>query len=149
MGYRLPLLRKGVELYEIRSLLGNTAGSGQTRHISRFGNYSLHAKLFVFDRRRLYIGSMNFDQRSMHLNTELGLLIDSPELAGQVAQRFEAMAQPANAYALSLRANDGSDLVWYTLEDGKAVAYDSEPARSRWQKLMVNLLRVLPLDEEL
>ena len=60
MPYRIPLLENGVELYEIRSLLGNTQGSGQTAAISRYGNYSLHAKLFVFDRRKLFIDSMNF-----------------------------------------------------------------------------------------
>lgn len=70
MPYRLPLLENGVELYEIRSLLGNARGSGQTAAISRHGNYSLHAKLFVFDRQRLFIGSMNFDQRSMHLKLD-------------------------------------------------------------------------------
>ena len=78
MHYRLPLLEEGVEIYEVRSLLGNARGSGQTTKMTRYGNYSLHAKLFVFDRKRLFIGSMNFDQRSMHLNTEIGLIIDSP-----------------------------------------------------------------------
>ena len=113
MHYRVPLLEDGVELYEIRSLLGNTRGSGQTAAISRFGNYSLHAKLFVFDRKRLFIGSMNFDQRSMHLNTEIGLIIDSPELAQQIAARFEAMVQPANSYMLALRPNAaGERQVW-------------------------------------
>ena len=81
MGYRVPLLEDGVELYEIRSMLGNTHGSGQTAAMSRHGTYSLHAKMFVFDRKRVFVGSMNFDQRSMHLNTEIGLIIDSPELA--------------------------------------------------------------------
>jgi putative cardiolipin synthase len=85
MHYRVPLLENGVELYEIRSLLGNARGSGETTTMSRYGNYSLHAKLFVFDRQRLFIGSMNFDQRSMHLNTEIGLIIDSPALAQQIA----------------------------------------------------------------
>ena len=101
--YRAPLIASGVELHEIRSLLGNTRGSGETKAISRFGNYSLHGKLFVFDRAKIFIGSMNFDQRSMHLNTEIGLLVDSPELAQQVAARFDAMVQPVNAYRLALR----------------------------------------------
>ncbi|MFY9327681.1 MAG: phospholipase D family protein [Georgfuchsia sp.] len=152
MHYRVPLLESGVELYEIRSLLGNTRGSGQTRAMSRFGNYSLHAKLFVFDRQRLFIGSMNFDQRSMHLNTEIGLIIDSPELAQQIAARFDAMAQPVNAYTLALRPNEAgssSALVWRTQEDGKAVEYDTEPARSAWQRIQVHLLALLPLDDEL
>jgi putative cardiolipin synthase len=152
MQYRVPLLEEGVELHEIRSLLGNTRGSGQTAAISRYGNYSLHAKMFVFDRQRVFIGSMNFDQRSMHLNTEIGLVIDSPELAQQVAARFEAMVQPVNAYTLALRpGNTGGapTLVWRTQENGEAVEYDTEPARSDWQRIKVHLLSLLPLDDEL
>jgi putative cardiolipin synthase len=152
MHYRVPLLEQGVELYEIRSLLGNTRGSGETKAISRHGNYSLHAKLFVFDRKRLFIGSMNFDQRSMHLNTEIGLIIDSPELAQQVARRFEAMVQPVNSYRLALRPNvetGAPGLLWRTREGGKAVDYDTEPARSDWQLIKVHALSLLPLDDEL
>jgi putative cardiolipin synthase len=152
MHYRVPLLENGVELYEIRSLLGNVRGSGQTKAISEYGNYSLHAKLFVFDRKRLFIGSMNFDQRSMHLNTEIGLIIDSPALAQQLAARFEAMVQPVNSYSLVLRQNkpgEPSSLVWRTQEGTKAIEYDTEPARSSWQRFEVNVLTLLPLDSEL
>lgn len=151
MNYRIPLLKQGVEISEIRSLLGNTHGSGQTAAISRFGNYSLHAKLFVIDRKRLYVGSMNFDQRSMFLNTEIGVIIDSPELAEQIAGRFEAMAQPANSYQLALRprAERGVKLVWRTQERGKMVEYQFEPARSNWQRLAYYLLALLPLDAQL
>ncbi|MDD5249553.1 MAG: phospholipase D family protein [Rhodocyclaceae bacterium] len=152
MRYRVPLLENGVELYEIRSLLGNARGSGETKAMSRYGNYSLHAKLFVFDRQRLFIGSMNFDQRSMHLNTEIGLIIDSPELAQQVAARFDAMVQPVNSYRLTLRSKDGErapSLIWNTREEGAAVEYTEEPARSEWQRVKVNILSLLPLDSEL
>jgi len=149
--YRIPLLKEGVELYELRALLGNTRGSGQTAVISRYGNYALHAKLFVFDREELFIGSMNFDQRSKHLNTEIGLIIDSPELAQQTAMRFESMVQPANAYALAWRAlgNGGSQLVWGSQENGNAIEYTREPARSDWQRLEQTLMSWLPIDREL
>jgi cardiolipin synthase C len=152
MHYRLPLLEEGVEIFEVRSLLGNARGSGQTANISRYGKYSLHAKLFVFDRQRLFIGSMNFDQRSMHLNTEIGLIIDSPELAQQTAKRFEAMVQPANSYELTLLPRDGGrlpKLVWRTQEEGNAVEYATEPARTNGQRLRVEFLSLLPLDAEL
>ena len=150
--YRPLLLESGTEVHEVRSLLGNARGSGQTASISRFGNYSLHAKLFVFDRKRLFVGSMNFDQRSMHLNTEIGLIIDSPELAQQAATRFEAMVSLPNSYELVLRGGDGAgsqQLAWRTEEGGKTVEYDSEPARSDWQRFRLNLLSLLPLDDEL
>jgi len=152
MHYRIPILESGVELYEIRSLLGNSRGSGQTAAISRYGNYSLHAKLFVFDRQRLFIGSMNFDQRSMHLNTEIGLIIDSPVLAQQIAARFDAMVQPINSYMLELHTNDGGrspSILWRTQEDTKTIEYDTEPARSNWQRVKVNILTLLPMDKEL
>jgi cardiolipin synthase C len=152
MKYRVPLLKRGAYLYEIRAQLGNTRGSGQTSEISRHGNYSLHAKLFVFDRQKVFIGSMNYDQRSMHLNTEIGLIIDSPELARQVAARFEAMVQPANSYMLVLRPADrdlAPRLVWLTQEGGKPVEYLTEPARSSWQRFNAHLLALLPLDSEL
>ena len=149
--YRIPLLEDGVELHESRALLGNTRGSGQTVVVSSYGNYGLHAKLFVFDRQRLFIGSMNFDQRSKHLNTEIGLIIDSPELAQQTARRFESMVQPADAYALAWRARGtgGSQLVWDSQENGNAVEYTREPARSEWQRLEQKLLSWLPIAGEL
>lgn len=152
MGYRVPLLEQGVEIHEVRSLLGNARGSGETKRMSRYGNYSLHAKVFIFDRRSLFIGSMNFDQRSAHLNTEIGLIIDSPELAQQAAARFKAMTSPLNSYRLALHPRDGGrspGLVWRTEEGGRAVEYDTEPARSQGQILKVELLSLLPLDDEL
>ena len=152
MGYRRPLLEQGVELYEVRGLLGNARGSGETRADAQSGNYALHAKLFVFDRRRLYVGSMNFDQRSRSLNTEIGLIIDSPELARQTAGRFDLMAALANSYQVVLQAGDGSNasrLVWLTAENHRSVRYETEPARSEWDRIKVDLLAMFPLDGEL
>jgi putative cardiolipin synthase len=106
----------------------------------------------VFDRAKIFIGSMNFDQRSMHLNTEIGLLVDSPELAQQVATRFDAMAQPVNAYRLALapdNVGNGSHLVWRTQEGADEFEYDSEPARSDWQRAALHLLSLLPWENEL
>ena len=149
--FRKTLVRSGVELYEVRSLLGNTRGSGQTAKISRSGNYGLHAKLFVFDRQKLFVGSMNFDQRSARLNTEVGLILDSAELSEQTAARFAAMTQPANAYAVMLQPNaaGNSKLVWRTQEAGKSVEYTHEPSDSVWRRIAVQLLKLLPLDSEL
>jgi len=152
MRYRVPLLQQGVELYEIRSLLGNVRGSGETVAMARHGNYSLHAKMFVFDRRQTFIGSMNFDQRSMHLNTEIGLLIDSPVLAQQVATRFDAMVRLENAYTVVLRGDPGGPperLAWRTRVDGVDIEYDLEPQRQWGQRLGATLLSWLPIDDEL
>jgi cardiolipin synthase C len=80
------------------------------------------------------------------------LIIDSQELAQKIATRFEAMVQPVNSYRLALRSNNADTsprLVWHTQVDGKAVVYDTEPARNDWQRAKVNMLSLLPLDDEL
>jgi putative cardiolipin synthase len=149
--YRKELLHDGVELFEVRAQLGNSRGSGQPAKMSRHGNFGLHAKLMVFDRKKLFAGSMNFDQRSRHINTEIGLIIDSPELAAQTATRFEAMTQLSNSYAVALLSPESADspLLWRTQEDGKVVEYHKEPSRSLWRRARVAFLSVLPLDKEL
>ena len=150
--YRAPLLESGVELYEVRALLGSTRGSGQSAKISRYGNYALHGKMYVFDRKKILIGSMNFDQRSQHINTEIGLIIGSPDIAQQTAQRFENMVKPENCYALALSppgVAGKSRLIWRTEENSRGVEFDREPARSGWQRLQARLLALLPLEREL
>ncbi len=150
--FRVDMLKEGVELYEIRSLLGSTRGSGETPLVSRYGNYGLHAKLLVFDRKRIFIGSMNYDQRSKHLNTEIGLIIDSPELAQQTVNRFDHMVRPDNVYAVRWReatAGVPAHLVWDTREDGKDVEYTQEPARSSSQRIDLRVMSWLPIDREL
>jgi putative cardiolipin synthase len=152
MHYRAELLRQGVQLHEIRSLLGDSRGSGESKHLSRYGHYALHAKLYIFDRKALFIGSMNYDFRSRRLNTEMGLIIDNAELSEQEASRFDAMTGPENSYAVELRSEDDKackKLVWRTAENHQLVEYDTEPARSVWQKVKARLLFLLPLETEL
>jgi putative cardiolipin synthase len=148
--FRAPLLERGVELFEARPLPGKpVVRSGRLKSASA-GLYALHAKAFVFDRERVFVGSMNLDQRSLHINTEIGLLIESAELARQIALRVADMTQPANSYVMRLTEADGSGrraLVWHTLEDGKAVDFLEEPAVTAWQRFQVELLSLLPLDE--
>jgi putative cardiolipin synthase len=152
MHYRRQLLEEGVELYEVRALLGATSrGSGQGRAISRYGNYGLHAKLYVFDRQSIYAGSMNFDQRSRLLNTEIGVLVDSPELAAQTAARFESITSPASAYTVSLQPNAAhkTRMVLRTLENEKPVEYAREPSHSLGRRLHAQALSLLPIEREL
>jgi putative cardiolipin synthase len=150
--YRVALLRSNVELYEIRTHPESARGSGQSTRMTRYGTYGLHAKLLIFDRQAIFVGSMNYDARSRWLNTEIGLLIYSPELAAQGAHRFDEMTQPGNAYAVSLQDSDpgkSPKLIWSTVEDGKPVRYEQEPARSGWQRAEVRTLSLLPVDHEL
>ena len=149
---RRELLGDGVKLHEIRALLGSSRGSGQSRAVSSHGNFALHAKLYVFDRKALFVGSMNFDQRSKQINTEIGLLISSPKLAADAGVRYDELTQLQNAYTVTM-SDSGKGrrpaLLWTSEEDGVVVKSTREPARSAWQRLKVTLLSLLPLDTEL
>lgn len=149
--YRPMLLENGIELYEVRARMNESGGSGAPLAPESSGRFSLHAKALVFDRRDVFIGSMNFDRRSLLMNTELGLMIHSPALARQVARQFEAIAQPANSYQV-IRDHNGDNgfepprLLWRTENDGKIVERAVEPTRSPWQRLTVDFLLALPVD---
>jgi putative cardiolipin synthase len=80
--YREQMLRYGVEIYELRP----DAGKQKPRWWQMAGRSraSLHTKAVVFDRQKVVIGSFNFDPRSVSINTEVVVLIDSAEFAAQV-----------------------------------------------------------------
>jgi cardiolipin synthase C len=146
--YRKSLLVDGMELHEIRASPEGTR-TGQSKRISDFGNYGLHAKLYIFDRQSLFVGSMNFDQRSKHLNTEIGLIVDSPQMAESAAARFESLVALKNAYLVTLSDSDKMSLRWQTERDGRVVEFSREPARSPWQRFEARSAALLPLDKEL
>jgi len=109
----------------------------------------LHAKVFVFDQQRLFIGSMNLDPRSLRVNTEVGLIIDSPALARQVERRFGEIAQPANSYVVALDESEkggAPSLVWNTLENGKPREYRQEPSATPGRRIEADALSLLPLE---
>jgi putative cardiolipin synthase len=141
--YRRRLLEAGVGLHELKPL--RQEATEESSGVE--GQFALHAKAFVFDRRRVLVGSTNFDPRSMHLNTEVGLLIDSPELARQITARYEAMMSGSKSYEVALKG-DGR-LVWRTLRDGQPVVLEEEPARDEKQRAKIAFLSRLPLDDEL
>ena len=144
---RLPLLEAGCELSEVRPLLGQPETehglikSGSSEH------FGLHAKVFVIDRQRVFVGSMNFDRRSLAVNTEIGVIIDSPELAKLIAARFEAIARPENSYRLELEpAGEGYNLRWITDVNGKEVSFHDEPDVDAGKRALIQMLSLLPID---
>ena len=95
--YRRELLEGGVELYELRPLVGNQPAAHGTS-----SGVSLHAKCIVVDRQRIFIGSMNMDQRSKLLNTEMGVVTNSADLASAVGDYFDRAVRPKNTFRVVL-----------------------------------------------
>lgn len=137
--YRKDLLSAGVELYEMRR------GAVQPGRSGVFGSSgsSLHAKTFAIDGQRVFVGSMNFDPRSAHLNTELGFIIDSPALAEAVGASFQREI-PAAAYVVRLDEQGG--LVWIEQREGGVVRHTSEPGSTLGRRAWIGLLSVLPIE---
>jgi cardiolipin synthase C len=138
---RVPLLQSGVRLFELeRTDTGERGGGGGS------SSASLHAKTFAVDRERLFVGSFNFDPRSAELNTEMGLVIRSPALAGRLAESFDTHV-PSRAYEVRLSA-DGK-LSWIERKPEGEERYDTEPETGFFRRAGVGLLSILPIEQEL
>jgi putative cardiolipin synthase len=138
---RAELLKAGVHLYELKP----SAAEASPRAAARFGSRTsaaLHAKTFEVDRKRVFVGSFNFDQRSMHLNTEMGLVVDSPPLAAELAEAIDRV--PKTAYEVRL-APDG-DLEWIEQTPGGEKRYDTDPETSWLLRRKVDFLSILPIE---
>jgi putative cardiolipin synthase len=155
--YRKDLLRAGVELWEMKPDVHIRASASQKRLESLREDdrprSSLHTKAFIFDRQTFFVGSLNLDPRSAWLNTEMGLDIQIPALAGQMANVMEERLVQ-NAYRLVFVAGPGKGktcghIVWVSQENGKEVYYTHEPRATFAQRLLVSLVQWLPIESQL
>jgi len=141
--YRPALVQNGVQLYEFKPLPGEKPGKTASPSASI---YSLHAKVYVVDRKDVMLGSFNFDPRSVHLNTEEALIIHSPALAAQIEAVFEQATSPALSYRVVM---DGGKLQWITENNGREMRYDSDPAPGVWRGFLSGFYALLPIENEL
>jgi putative cardiolipin synthase len=138
--YREALLRGGVQLFELKpqrderphGKVGTSSGA------------SLHAKTFAIDRSRIFIGSFNLDPRSARLNTEVGVVLESPTLATQLSEAFDRTI-PSRAYEVRLTP-DGKGVEWIEQTSAGEVRHSSTPGASASRMFFVNLLRILPIE---
>ncbi|WP_183166118.1 phospholipase D family protein [Azomonas macrocytogenes] len=143
--YRRAMLEQGVRLFELRRQPGDDI------YYSFSGNSesSLHSKAAVIDRQRAFIGSLNFDPRSYLWNTELGILVDSPELAGEVNRLALEGTAPAVSYEVRLVEREGEKrLVWVGEKDGRQQVLEKEPG-GIWRRFNAWLAEVIGLEQML
>jgi len=147
--YRKKLLRSGVELYELNKKLipkRPKRKKGQKKAASS----SLHAKSFVFDRQQVFIGSLNLDPRAVLHNTEIGMILESPAIAQNMAGWFDDNIQRL-AFRLELKTADNGyeQLLWHGLEEGEPVTYTQEPHTGFWRRLGIGFMSILPIESQL
>ena len=140
---RAALLRGGVKLFELKPTAARDAPDA-AMSVGSSSSSGLHAKTFAVDRARLFVGSFNFDPRSARLNTEMGLVIDSPALAQRLADAFDREVALV-AYEVRLTA-DGQRLQWIERTPSGERRFDTEPGTGWWDRFKVDILSVLPID---
>lgn len=136
--YRQRLLSAGIELYEL-----SPTRTIHNKRLGLFGNSlgRLHAKTAVIDKRKIFIGSVNLDPRSATKNTELGIVVDSPQLAREML-RIINISKLEGAYRLRLVATSGA-IEWLTMDDEKEVILSSEPESSWFRRFYHGVLGLL------
>lgn len=137
---RPALLEAGAELYELRGdawshVRHRSPGSGARK-------LGLHAKSAVFGDSHVLVGSLNLDPRSMELNTELGVLIESRELAAAVRTCLEEEFAARNAW--KVERTEGGGLSW----KAQGVELFEEPDVGPGEHAREWFLRLLPLKGE-
>jgi cardiolipin synthase C len=144
--YRRDLLRGGVDLYEMKRKAGSETGRSQLS-VTGSSGASLHTKAMIIDGRWVFVGSMNIDPRSANLNTEMGVLVESPELASQLRTQLDHIIGPEMSYRVVLEEGEG--LVWYDRVRGEDRRLEREPDASVGRRVTVTLLRLVPIDSQL
>jgi len=141
---RVELLKAGVKLFELRKTPG-AENARQNKRNTMLGSSgsSLHTKMFSVDGSRVFVGSFNFDPRSVNLNTEMGFLIRSNSLAAQIDRDFKTL--PSIAYEVVLDEQDS--LVWIEREGNQLTKYQLEPNATLWRKMVVFFFSLLPIND--
>lgn len=135
--YRKPLLRQGVELYELRPRF--EAMETETK-------LTLHSKVAAVDRTRMFVGSFNLDPRSLYLNTEMGMGAKSQELAGAMAR---SILDTLPDFAYKLRLSRKGRLQWLLQTAGVEEIITTEPQTSLWRRFLTKLMSLLPIEGQM
>lgn len=138
--YRKPLLQGGVKLWELQPM--NSRRADPNIFVGE-SEASLHAKSFVFDRYKLFVGSINSDPRSIELNTEAGVMVYQKELAQRLAELFQRWT--SDAYAFELRLDENDRLEWHAGNK----RWTSEPEAGRVRRFKAWMIDWLPIEGQL
>ena len=135
------LIGHGADLHEVRALAKDR--SIYMRSPVDNKKLGLHAKLILFDRDHVFIGSTNLDPRSLHQNTEIGIFIQSAELNQRLREKLAIDFHKRNAWHLQM--GDDGKIAWVADD----IVLDSQPADSAFQRLEDWFISILPVEEEM
>jgi len=137
--WRDDFISAGAELFELRadaaiqSIVDVPPVEG--------GFVGLHTKAVVVDRKTVFIGSMNFDPRSININTEAGAFVTSTSLAEELARVMYRDMDPTNAWQVLL--DEKGKPYWINSDE----TVHKQPARNLSQRIMDIFFKIFPKDQ--
>ena len=141
--YRERLVKGGVTIYEMKAHPANDKTKAKKSTLAGSSRSSLHAKMIAIDKQHLFVGSFNFDPRSAWLNTEMGVIIENPELTQLIV---ESIDNSISKWAYLLEYKD-DQLQWLDIQN--QTYYQQEPQASWWQRFSAKSLSLLPIESQL
>ncbi len=142
VGRRADILHAGVQLHELMAYPEACSELARGAPACDAGKLGLHTKSVTFDGATTFVGSFNINKRSVFLNTEMGLLVDSPELASRIATAAQSRLDPVNSWRVMLDSH--GRLQWSGRRDGRDLQYSCEPKAPFWQSFSASLLSLFP-----
>ena len=145
--YRRALLRGGVELYEVNHKMDRSTRK-EKKGETGSSKASLHAKSFVLDREKVFVGSLNLDPRSITENTEVGIMATSEIVADEMAEAFDTIVEKG-AFRLELKKDEkGLEyILWHGLQNGEMRTWGHDPHTGFWRRFGIGFLGMLPFIE--
>ena len=144
--YRKGLLRAGVELYEMDKKLTSSQRIDKKGGVDS-SKTSLHAKSFLFDRKKVFIGSLNLDPRAIRNNTEIGVIFSSKEIANEMGEWLD---QHIEQVAFRLELNKGTDgterILWHGYDNDRPVVLSVDPHTSFWRRFGNSLMGLFAIE---
>jgi cardiolipin synthase C len=147
--YRSDLLKNGVQLWEFKPYIERSRRTwyevmtGNIIPAKNKNNSSLHAKFFDVD-GMVFIGSFNLDPRSVYLNTEVGLIVESENLEQYIDARLDQYLKQI-AYELKLDAKHNIQWIEYH-NNGQKTVYTQEPNTTKFQRFMFKSIAYTPFE---
>ena len=134
--HRKAIIEAGVELYEARVNAVDDPDDPDQPDI-----LTLHTKAVIVDRQTLFGGSLNMDPRSIEINSELGIVIDSAEMVAPIAHEF---LDDLELFAYRVKMDENGRLEWHGTIDGEAVIETKEPQTTGWRRFQAWFLKIVP-----
>jgi putative cardiolipin synthase len=148
--YREPLLAGGVLIYELKP---DSISEHRKGRVAAKSAASLHTKVFILDRNTVFIGSLNLDPRSVDINTEMGILFHSPEMASDLAKALDSEGLE-HVYELKLVRSPAEskgefttytwNIEWLERVDGETIRHTSEPGIGVWDSIKLFFASMAP-----